>query len=1094
MGNARSSLDGGAPAEGRVEYTPALARVTQSRLEFTSQIFRSLCINSKSSGNTLDRTTFLQYFPLPGILGERLFEVFDLNASGSIDFGEFASGVATIYHGTVEEKRKFLFHLYDLDGDGYVTKADVATVIAYVPSAYAKCLDDSESDLMSSTSAEAHQAISKKIADLVSVAFEKVEHESGASYPVFSAIATSYPLILEVINLFFDETLPDREFAAYSGMIVKKGPAEPAASAVPPPALQSSLGSEFSARCDSFSGNDSFSSKRSTRSDEEALLALPREETRSDGEEGEDKGEEKPADAPAPEEEPEPVLPPPFVHSCPMCETVCALRNCVGCGAPLKVENGEYYCACGMNFEMRHCYSCGVPLRSATAPPFTFTRPFVERVEEPKKTTENGRPEAAMVGTMAKVGQFSRIMTTRYFRLVDRFLYYHADEKERKPKGVIYLEGCMIFKMPTQRLANHYRHGLTIQASNSRRSRSFFCQTSKERDAWVQALGKVSQSHRFHELYDVKMIEQLGKGRFASVYPGIRKRDRAEVAVKIIPAKTLRDDEREYIRTEISILRLAEHPNIVRLYDVFHTADAVSIVMERVIGGDLLRMLIGLPNKHLSEKDGCHVMRNVVRGVNYLHNHGITHRDLKPENILVETDSSGICGVKITDFGLSAIAARSLDQALGTVAYAAPEVLESRKYDRAVDLWSVGAIAYVIISGELPFKGKKDREIVERIVACSYSFSRLAWRNKPAMITDFISKLLVLDATKRLTAAQALGHEWLREPTERTPISSRAQSLRTELEVAEAVGAAQFSRQRAVSFAEDGLHGMATRSRLPFEDATERPRRNSRHYEKFLRRPSQIPEPEMIGEEGEDDGLETEEETLELKPPKSPVGRRSRSLASPKAASPKEASPKKDNDSTADFLTPFPKAGSPKSADVSTLKEKPASEFLGDNSRLVEKRPTSSGSGQSSSGRARKFVTISSREEVMEFDSDSALPADLKALVAADTKTKRKTSLTNAVLPARLVDASEIQAQQRRARNGGARNGPPSWRPVVHKPLHSPKLSEGTMAHPIFTPNEVKPEVLERLSGTERRGKTQAILSKLRRLGGDDRSEGSSSG
>merc|ERR1719230_2158916 len=108
-----------------------------------------------------------------------------------------------------------------------------------------------------------------------------------------------------------------------------------------------------------------------------------------------------------------------------------------------------------------------------------------------------------------------------------------------------------------------------IQASNSRHTRTFFCQTIKERDAWLMALRKVSQSHRLHELYDIKMNDQLGKGRFASVYPGIRKRDRTEVAVKIIPkAKTLRDDEREYIRTEISILRLAEHPNIVSLHDV----------------------------------------------------------------------------------------------------------------------------------------------------------------------------------------------------------------------------------------------------------------------------------------------------------------------------------------------------------------------------------------------------------------------------------------------------------------------------------------------------------------------------------------------
>ncbi|KAN0062324.1 hypothetical protein ACQY0O_005206 [Thecaphora frezii] len=251
----------------------------------------------------------------------------------------------------------------------------------------------------------------------------------------------------------------------------------------------------------------------------------------------------------------------------------------------------------------------------------------------------------------------------------------------------------------------------------------------------------------------------LGQGSFAVVKKVIEKATGEERALKIIAKKPLKDGSENMLREEIAILGSVQHPNIIKMWDLYETKEGVFIVTDLCRGGELFERLV--EKVHYCELDARHIVRQIVEGVDYLHDHDIIHRDLKPENILLR-NSADPSDIAISDFGLSRFIPEQglLMTACGSPQYVSPEVLLGKGYGPAVDLWSTGVIAYALLAGYTPFYGDDQPTLFQQILKMDVEFEPEYWSDVSDTAKDFILRCLC-PADRRMTAKQALVHPWL---------------------------------------------------------------------------------------------------------------------------------------------------------------------------------------------------------------------------------------------------------------------------------------------------------------------------------------------
>ncbi|XP_056280686.1 calcium/calmodulin-dependent protein kinase type 1D isoform X2 [Pseudoliparis swirei] len=208
------------------------------------------------------------------------------------------------------------------------------------------------------------------------------------------------------------------------------------------------------------------------------------------------------------------------------------------------------------------------------------------------------------------------------------------------------------------------------------------------------------------------------------------------------------------------VLGTIKHENIVALEDIYESPDHLYLIMQLVSGGELFDRIV--EKGFYTEKDASALIRQVLDAVSYLHKMGIVHRDLKPENLLYfnPQDESKIM---ISDFGLSKMEGGGdvMSTACGTPGYVAPEVLAQKPYSKAVDCWSIGVIAYILLCGYPPFYDENDSKLFEQILKADYEFDAPYWDDISDSAKDFIGSLMEKDPAKRFTCDQALRHPWI---------------------------------------------------------------------------------------------------------------------------------------------------------------------------------------------------------------------------------------------------------------------------------------------------------------------------------------------
>ena len=228
--------------------------------------------------------------------------------------------------------------------------------------------------------------------------------------------------------------------------------------------------------------------------------------------------------------------------------------------------------------------------------------------------------------------------------------------------------------------------------------------------------------------------------------------------------------DQEGLMLELGILKHLDHPNIVKFYETYEDDKFLHFVMEYCSGGELLDRVI--EKGSLNEHEAAVVMEKALSAVKYLHEKKIVHRDLKPENFLFSHMGKD-AELKLIDFGL----ARPIDDAhpfktvAGTVYYLAPEVIKGN-YNEKCDEWSLGAVMYLLLSGNPPFIGNHNKEIMTKILTEKVDMKGHEWKRISKHAKDLILKLLERNVAKRLTAAQALEHPWLKNKRSLREVSS----------------------------------------------------------------------------------------------------------------------------------------------------------------------------------------------------------------------------------------------------------------------------------------------------------------------------------
>lgn len=263
----------------------------------------------------------------------------------------------------------------------------------------------------------------------------------------------------------------------------------------------------------------------------------------------------------------------------------------------------------------------------------------------------------------------------------------------------------------------------------------------------------------FDSMY--KLGKTLGEGAFAEVKIATKNDSKDVYAVKIVDRKRLSEDDEECLQIEINNLTALQHPNIIRLFKVFHEPLKYYLVMELVKGGELFDRVVS--KNSYTEQEGRDACKTVFEAIGYCHKNCIAHRDLKPENLLLMYEDSDT-EIKIADFGFSkhveSPEANCLTTRCGTPEYVAPEVLSGRPYSSKCDTWSLGVIIYILLCGYPPFYDDNVRRLFRQILKANYKFHDDTWGDVSDEAKDLISKLLVVKANKRLSADEVLQHEW----------------------------------------------------------------------------------------------------------------------------------------------------------------------------------------------------------------------------------------------------------------------------------------------------------------------------------------------
>lgn len=310
--------------------------------------------------------------------------------------------------------------------------------------------------------------------------------------------------------------------------------------------------------------------------------------------------------------------------------------------------------------------------------------------------------------------------------------------------------------------------------------------TVKNKNGMLTKIHTRIRTEPFKTNYDL-VGKELGRGKFAVVKKCVEKATQNEYAAKFLRKRRKGQDCRADVLNEIAVLEAAKaNPYVVGLHEVYETSSEIILVLEFAAGGEIFNQCVADNDEAFTEKDVIRLARQILTGVSFLHRNNVVHLDLKPQNILL-TSAQPLGDIRIVDFGLS----RHMDdktevrEILGTPEYTAPEILSYEPISTATDMWSIGVLTYVMLTGLSPFLGEDKQETFLNVSQGNVDYSQDVFHGISDLAVDFIQSLLHLNPSERSTADECLHHAWLNTESHTHPATTTTTTTLDEQETSQ---------------------------------------------------------------------------------------------------------------------------------------------------------------------------------------------------------------------------------------------------------------------------------------------------------------------
>ena len=690
-------------------------------LVYLKEVYRDLADrNEENRKKGIMKIIFFDYLKLPMFISEKVFMVFDEDKDGFLSSKEFILGMNKLYNGSYQDTIKLIFDILDFNHDGFIEKDDAKMILSLLPLKTDRSKVEYKYQMQSL----------EEIGEIIDCTFGKMKKLNLEEFKTMVEKQKSDIFIQIICFLYQKKPFTEKNInvlksskKAIPNDLILQTPQVKSKESVNNILLPSPSKKTFLSPVANLLKSINIGESAEFEDESEPAISgfngmirfdnriIPKNEEKDD--EGDDKDINK------------------------------VIKN-----SDLVYNSPSVF--------LKKNKSKKPSLFSLNSP-----SPVISPLTSQKKVAPlslNGNEKVTYENYIYKVSTSNKLKKY-YLVLINKDIYYYKNEDKKEVMGMHNLSGCFI-KDNGSKVINdttYYSFSLVFPS----KERSFYCNSKEIYDNFSNKLKEAFGYLNFFDYYE--MLDDLGEGIFGSVKLGVEKKTKERVAIKIIKKKKAKPSDIELVRTEIDIMKLCHHPNVVHLLDHFENAEYIFIVMEYIRGG---RLTDYMKEKkfHFSEKRAAEIIYEIAIGVKYLHKYGIIHRDLKPDNIML-TESNDKGHIKIMDFGLSKILGKKekTSDGFGTLTFVSPEVLIRKPYNKEIDIWSIGVILYLILSGDLPFDDEEDDEqkIANSIVFNEVEFPSKKFGNKSKEVIELIKRCLTKEPKDRIKIDEIIKSDWI---------------------------------------------------------------------------------------------------------------------------------------------------------------------------------------------------------------------------------------------------------------------------------------------------------------------------------------------